>query len=531
VDGWSGSHTGTFTYANNSCTSGGSLTAALGDQAVRTANTDVATWAFTAPAGETLAGATLWRAGDADGGAAVNAIYGAWLAAPANKNDPSDAFGGCSAGSQCPAGIGNREDPLSVENRVAVPVAKLSSHLYADASCFGQDEFECPTGQGDSNNYAAALYLYAADLTLEQTAGPTVSSVGGELVSASTVSGSSDLTFAASDPGSGVYEVRFAIDGTVVQSTVPNEAGGSCRDVGQTTDGLPAFLHLQPCPASVSADVAFDASGLAPGTHHLLVSVLDAAGNSAPLLDRTITVAALAPAPGQTSLASTPGAPALPGTPNGVGATSAAVLTARWRTTAKPHLLAPFGRAETITGRLTDPGGVPIAGAQIAVNSTAAMAGAAAAEMKGAVTSASGTFVLRLPARLSSRTVVLSYTAHAGDPTPAARASLELEVKAPVSLAIAPRVAASRGTISFHGRLLAGPFPKGGKPVVLEARSGRGRWIEFHVARTDRRGRFTARYRFKYPGPVRYQFRAVCEGEADYPFATGASRAMGVMER
>ena len=65
-----GSKIGTFTYAENTCAeSGGALLAALGDQAVRTANTDSATWAFAAPPGETLAGATLWRAGDADGGA------------------------------------------------------------------------------------------------------------------------------------------------------------------------------------------------------------------------------------------------------------------------------------------------------------------------------------------------------------------------------------------------------------------------------------------------------------------------------
>ena len=519
MDGWSGSHTGTFTYANNSCSTGGSLTAALGDQAVRTANTDVATWAFTAPAGETLAAATLWRAGDAFGGSALNASYEFWEAAPGEH----EVFDECVNGLGC-SHEGTVGEPFANANRVGIPTVNTGAHVYLRASCGGAAEFECPTGQGDPNNYAAALYLYAADLTLEQAAGPTVSSVGGELASAATVTGTSDLTFTASDPGSGVYEVRFAVDGKVVQTTVPDEAGGSCRDVGQTTDGLSAFLHRQPCPASVSSDVAFDAAGLSPGPHHLVASVLDAAGNSAPLLDRTISIASAASAvPSSSSV--------IPGAPNGLGATTAAVLTARWQSTAKPRLLVPFGRAATILGRLTDPGGIPIAGAQITVSSTPAMAGAALAQMKGSVTSPSGTFVLRLPARLSSRTIALTYTAHAGDPAPAAKAGLQLAVKAPVSMSVAPRVVASQGTISFHGRLLAGPFPKGGKPVVLEARSGRGAWIEFHVARTDRRGRFKAHYRFKYAGPIRYQFRAVCEQEADYPFATGASPAVGVRER
>ena len=96
--------------------------------------------------------------------------------------------------------------------------------------------------------------------------------------------------FSASDPGAGVWEATFSIDGKVVQSTVPNENGGRCRDVGQSTDGLPAFLYLQPCPASESVDVPFNTTGSSNGEHHLVVSVLDAAGNSAPVLDREIDV-------------------------------------------------------------------------------------------------------------------------------------------------------------------------------------------------------------------------------------------------
>ena len=74
-------------------------------------------------------------------------------------------------------------------------------------------------------------------------------------------------------------------------------------------------------------------------------------------------------------------------------------------------------------------------------------------------------------------------------------------------MTIAPRTAPSLGTIHFNGRLLSGPIPKGGKPVILEARSGRGAWIEFHVLRTSSRGRFSSSYRFKFPGPADYRFR------------------------
>ncbi len=519
TDGWSASKTGTFTYAKNTCETGGALLAALGDQGTRTANTDVATWAFSAPAGETLRSGTLWRAGDAYGGSALNASFQFWETAPGEH----EVLDQCVNGLGC-SHEGVIEEPFANGNRIAVPPG---GHVYLHASCGGQAEFECPTGQGDATNYAAALYLYAADLTLEQTSGPTVTAVGGELATTQTVSGTTDLTVSASDPGSGVYELVFSIDGRIVQTSVPDEAGGNCRNVGQTTDGLPAFLHLQPCPASVSADVPFDTSALAPGAHHLVVSVLDAAGNAAPVLDRMITV----PPPPLSPLPGTAGAALASGTPNGSGATSSAVLTARWRGTSKTRLTLPFGRSATITGRLTDPGGAPIAGAQIAVASTPALVGAATSPMRAVRTGPAGTFAVHIAGGLSSRAILLSYTARAGDPQPAATSALQLAVAAPVALSVAPRKVRSRGTIRFRGRLRAGPFPRGGKPVILEARAGRGAWIEFQVVRTDSHGRFRSSYRFKFPGPARYSFRAVCEQEADYPYAAGASRPMIVAER
>ena len=66
---------------------------------------------------------------------------------------------------------------------------------------------------------------------------------------------------------------------------------------------------------------------------------------------------------------------------------------------------------------------------------------------------------------------------------------------------------------------------------MLEARSPGGGWLEFDVIRSNARGRFHASYRFKFPGPAGYQFRVVCEAEADFPFATGFSNVVGVFER
>jgi hypothetical protein len=556
VDGWSGTLApgGAWDdYVTDTCSSGGALIAALGDETGHLAQVDRATWSFAVPPFARLTAATMARAGTTAGGGTGNATYQFWLSSP----KISSVF------DQCVASIGCKSEgvfgqPSSAGNDVGVPVEKLGSQLVFSAGCGGATEpepWECPAGQGDPNNYAAAIYLYAADLTLEQTAGPSASSVGGELATAATVSGTSDVTFTATDPGAGVYAAELTVDGTPVETTVLDEAGGRCRNVGETTDGLPAFLYVQPCPSSVSADVGLDTSSLSNGAHHLIVRVLDAAGNSAPVLDRTITVdnpaGASAPPPGGTapggetgagngngggksgsSASGSPPANQPPATqPNGQGASPHATLSARWRRTARTVLTSTFARRETIVGRLTGPSAAPIAGAQIELSATPAFAGAAAVAMRGARTRSDGTFSLTLPAHLSTRAIRLIYRAQAGEPRPAATRTLRLAVKAPLTLKVSPRATHQGGTIRFSGRLLAGPIPSGGKPLILEARSGYGAWIQFHVVRTDRRGRYRSSYRFRFPGPARYRFRVVCEAEADYPFATGLSPAAGVTER
>lgn len=405
---------------------------------------------------------------------------------------------------------------MAIQNLVVVPSEDLGGHLYLSVACAGiPGDNPCPTDKGDANHYAAVVYLYAADLTLEQTAGPSASGIGGELSSAPTVGGTSDVTFSASDPGSGIYEALFSVDGQVVQSTVVNENGGRCRNVGQTTDGDPAFLYLQPCPASLSADVGLDTTRIANGAHHLIVSVIDAAGNAAPVLDRTINVY-------------NPPAPDTPGPANGTNASSRATLAVRWKSTPKKNLHSPYGRLHVITGRLATTGGAPIVGAQIDVTRTSPATKRIA--MASPRTDASGRFSLNLPRNISSATLGLAYRAHIGDAVPAATGTLKLEVGAGISLRITPRTASVGSSIFFHGRLLGGPVPAEGKQLVLEARSPGSPWIEFEVVRTNARGRFHASYRFKFPGPATYEFRARSEPESDYPFAAGASKTVAIHE-
>jgi hypothetical protein len=438
------------------------------------------------------------------------------------------------------------------------------------------NEYGCPEGKNDPSGYAASIELFAADLTLSDTESPTVSAVKGALAEAASVSGASDLEFHAGDGGSGVYEVVVRVDGNVVSSAVPDEAGGHCRDLGGTSDGLPAFLYTQPCPPTASVDLPLDTTVIANGAHHLLVSVLDASGNATPVVDREVTVAnataqnggggeeAGGGGPGSgsgnpgggsgsgtgagtssgagsgggsgTSVSPAAGAfgsLAAVGQPNGTVASTQALLTAAWRGHGGEHLTGRYGAARAVEGRLTGPDGAAIAGAQIAVEQFPAYAGAKPRQLPTARTGADGRWRLALPRSISSGELRFSYRAHVGDPLPVATRALTLSVRAAIALRVAPRIARSGGSIRFSGRLLGAPIPRGGKQVVLEARSPGGRWLEFRVIRGRARagGRFGFAYRFRLPGPARYEFRALCGAEADYPFAAGTSNVVRVVER
>jgi hypothetical protein len=423
---------------------------------------------------------------------------------------------------------------------MAPSTALNSQYLSLSAYCgssFGTETL-CPDESGKIT-YDAIVELFAADLVLSQSTPPTVSAVSGGLAEDPSVQGTTDIAFHAADSGSGVYEALIQVDGHLVSHTVLNENGGHCHNVGGTTDGLPAFLYTQPCPAAVSADVPFDTTGLSNGVHHLVVAVTDAAGNAATVLERELTVANPLPPGGPP-----PGPPpAAPEACAGATAGGAAhvTLTAGWGFHAGARLQGPrlrgprlrghYGAAHLIEGRLTGPTGTPLADAPLEVCELPDLTGAHARLLATPRTAADGDWSLALPRDLPSCVLRLDYRAAPLDPLPEATRTLTLTVPAALPLRIAPRTPPSEGAIRFSGRLLGGPLPAGGKQLVLEARAPGGHWLEFHVIRTGAGGRFGYLYRFRLPGPARYQFRVLCEPEADFPFAAGASNVVGVFER
>jgi hypothetical protein len=551
TDGWSGSATGAFVYAEDKCAKGGALTAALGDGVEHEA-TDLATWTLSVPAEEKLVGAKLWRAGNADGGVSKKGTYEFWLAGPTEN----EVFDECVyAGSQpCTNGQGEPEEPMAAENLLSPPADHLGSNLYVNAACFATLGV-CKKGEHDPHGYAAVVYLYAADLTIEQTSQPKVDEVEGELATATTLSGTDDLSFHAEDEGSGVYSAVFSVDGKEVGTTVLSSNGGHCQNVGQTTDGLPAFLYLQPCPADLRADVPFDTTTLTDGLHHLVVSVTDAAGNSTVALDRNVTIqnkpkAVTEPTqpspegasptnteqhaqPIQITPQMTQLAPVTTVQPrqNGTNASQQAALRVRWSASGAAALASSYGRAESVSGALTNQTGAPIGGAAVQVLDTPRYERAPTHELAVARTTANGTFTFRLPPSTPSARLTFAYSAQLEAPAPSVTATLQLTVPASLSLKISPRTTAGGGRIVFSGKLRGTPLPPGGKQLVLEARTLRGIWRQFQVLSTGKGGSYRTTYRFRLPGPIDYQFRAVSQQEADFPYGRGTSNVVLVHER
>jgi hypothetical protein len=555
TDGWSGMTSGSGVLTEDKCATGGALLAGLSDGETHEVEADRSSWVFSAPAGANIVSAKLWRAGDADGGWGTNATYEFWLAGPENEDIEADVIDQCVAEFGCPTGAGDTSTSMSSSNLVSVPSENLGTHLYVNVSCGGSAKFKCPSGKGDANGYAAVVYLYAADLTLEQTSQPRVSEVEGELATATMLNGTDDLSFHAEDEGSGVYEAVFTVDGKGVASTVLASNGGHCQNVAQTTDALPAFLYLRPCPASLRADVPFDTTALTDGNHHLVVSVTNAAGNSTVALDRNVDVkndtkgveapTDLSPE-GQTpqsteqhaqpiqitpEVGATAPAPAVQPQNNGTNATQQAALRVRWRATARAALAGSYGRAETVSGRLTTPGTAPIGGAVVQVLDTPAYERAPTRVLGTARTAANGVFSFHVPASTPSARLTFAYSAQPGTPAPAVTASLQQTVPASLSLKIAPHTTRRGGGIVFSGKLRGAPLPPGGKQLVLEARTLSGQWRQFQVLTTARGGSYRATYHFRLAGPIDYKFRVVSQQEADFPYAEGASNVVLVHER
>ena len=206
------------------------------------------------------------------------------------------------------------------------------------------------------------------------------------------------------------------------------------------------------------------------------------------------------------------------------------MLHVRWKRSASSRLTSDWGQVRQVVGSLTTSTGLPIGDAVVTVHALPSYGGSSPVSLGTVTTDPHGAFVFSVAGDASSDTLTFAYDVHLGDNPPSATASLTLLVHAGIALTVSPHVTAVGRVITFRGVVRGTPIPLGGKQLVLEARAPGSAWLEFQVIRTNAKGRFRARYRFRFAGPASYQFRAVSEFEADFPFLGGASNVVGVFE-
>lgn len=215
------------------------------------------------------------------------------------------------------------------------------------------------------------------------------------------------------------------------------------------------------------------------------------------------------------------------GVPPRITVTSARIAR-RTRAVRSSRLRLPFGRRAVLRGRLTLSAGQPVANAQVRVVSRVRRRGAGLRELGLVTTDRRGRFSAPVPAG-PSRTVGLRFEGR----DEVLRGARGVGVRVPAASTIrASRAALSGpGRVRFSGRMrTAGqPIPDRGLIVVLQGRE-QGRWRTFSDTRTNRKGRWSASYRFRgFSGT--YPIRTRIRRQSGFPFELGYSRIVRVRVR
>ena len=393
-----------------------------------------------------------------------------------------------------------------------LPARWVSVHGLHDAWLQATAQCDGPAGNPDctAGSVHATIEILRSEIVLADGSPPSAGPASGSAVSSTTWQGTETFAFAATDEGSGVRQAILEVDGAPVLTRTIDDWDGRCLDASA---GDRVFTRPQPCPSAADALVVVDVGALPAGEHDVALRVAVAAGNL-----RTVYAA-------RKTIAGPPAPPAAG--PAAVERRTAddaqrARLVARWARTGRTSLTAPYGVRSVIRGRLTDPAGAGIRGARIELRSAIDGRRGMALDKGGARTRSDGRFTLIVPRGVCTRTLVLRYRGHAA--ALVAQARLRLRVRAGVALALLPRAAARDRAVALAGRLVGRPLPRTRKLVELQARRPGHAWVTVRVLRAGLDGRFTARY--APARGARRELRAVAREAPDYPYATGASRAL-----
>ena len=370
-------------------------------------------------------------------------------------------------------------------------------------------EVGCFPRQTDCSSAGGRVFhvLHGADVTLSdlQAPGPTVSAEG--LLSGGPREGTEPVVVSATDNvGIGRIELHDITD-----PAAPQLVGAEDYTQGTTDDGRRcAFTVARPCPELARELVA--AGALKAGRRQLVVRTIDAGQN---VVDR---------GPFAVDVVS----PADRGPLNGTGATETGSVSANFSTTRRTTRTVDYGTRVSITGRLRNAAGQPIANAELRLLSRDDRSGAQVVLRDRVRTGPDGGYRFRYRA-FASRRLEVGWASHVNDVRFAASDRLTLAARAGATLSASTRSPRVGRRMGFSGRLL-NPAP--GVSVILQGRAG-GEWFTVADTQTGDRGRFRLGYRFRAAASRgrSFAFRARVRGSRAYPFATGYSPRVTVRVR
>jgi hypothetical protein len=488
---------------------------------------------FVAPAGNSLAGAQVWRRawtyGSGTGGSSQRNLLMAFAdgaSVYADSDGSADApYGTRGTGNIAAHGINN-------SNLLTLDLAGASRAAYRVGCGF---DAGCPTSHpsGPAPNYfASGVQVFGTLVSVTDPVAPSLNTAEQGLFAGSTATGTKSVVVQAATDASGIKRLAvFADRGATPVGVLDFE-----QDVNRCD-----WSRAAPCQNVANVEIPVDTRQLSDGEHSFVVKAYDAASNEKASTTRFVTIDN-SPTPDPTPTppgggGSGGGGSGLPNgtsTGNGSGAgradggvSAGPTLTVVFAQNGRSRLKAKYGRVVEVRGHLSDGAGAPIDGAQLGYSALVTKAGARVQNLGSVRTDSGGGFFLSIPTKLGSRQLRFSYSPQLGGPI-ATSAQAQLEVIAPVALKVGPRHVRNKHAIVFRGRLGAGPIPRKGKLVNLQVVVD-GHWHTFATVRSTKHGAFKYRYRFtRTYGRVTYRFRALSRYEAAYPFIAGHSRTVRV---
>jgi hypothetical protein len=503
--------------ADETCPGSTTMGNAVGGGRVPLGSTGTTT--FTAPTGMTIADFTLTRqltyrnGAPADGTRRLYAIYtlGGTVFAGAGHYDNATRNRLHDQGSWYGYPEANVVVPRSVVSRASFPAlagyAGTATTLQIAVGCFnGTVNTPCSVAAGGGISHL----LSGAQVVLTDPTVPAASIEATGLLAGGARPGSDPVELDATDNG-GIKRVEI-VDVTNNGSTVvgaEDYAAGARTEAGATC----SFRLRKACPNL--KDEIVRPTSLAAGQRMLKLRIVDAADNVIEQGPYSVNVST----------------PSDRGPLNGSGATEDGKLSARFSGSTKTRKTVSYRSRPTITGRLQNSAGRPIAGAQLRVLMRDRRSGARFVERYRTTTRSDGTYRLKVRAA-ASRLVQVGWRSHANDPGFQESAHVTMNTRASSSLRASARTVGVGQALRLSGTV-RGTVPSRGVPLIFQGRSGNGRYTTFADGRANRMGRFTIRYRFRSGSSSgrTFSFRVKLRGDARFPYALGYSTRVQVRVR